>query len=99
MTLATMSDAVQEYTFAVGADNRQSAWILSQYDTWTRNPFYRGPAVPHPEEYEFEDDNFPVTGWFVSYSEAAKYARAQAAADQATYKVFFDRGGFAAIRA
>lgn len=24
-------------------------------DTWERNPFYRGPAVPHPDDYEEEE--------------------------------------------
>lgn len=31
-------------------ENReQRAWILTPYDSWERNPFYRGPEVPHPE--------------------------------------------------
>jgi hypothetical protein len=28
---------------------RDVAWILSDFDTWERNPFYKGPEVPQPE--------------------------------------------------
>lgn len=48
--LATPADAVKEYARNVGMDDTSRAWILSHYDTWERNPFYTGPAVPHPEE-------------------------------------------------
>ena len=99
MTLVTMSDAVKEYAFNVGAENPDRAWILSQYDTWEANPFYRGLPVPHPEWDDYIDDNFPIEGWFVTYAEAANYARIKAVAEQRAYKVFFDRCGFASIRA
>jgi hypothetical protein len=26
-----------------------TAWILSDFDTWERNPHYKGPEVPQPE--------------------------------------------------
>ena len=51
--LASMSDAVREYTWNVGADRRDIAWILSSYDTWHRNPYYTGEPVPHPESEEY----------------------------------------------
>ena len=25
-------------------------WLLSDYDVWTKNPYYRGPEVPYPED-------------------------------------------------
>ncbi len=50
MVLATISEAVYEFTENVGRDNPDQAWILSNYDTWHSNPFYRGEPVPHPEE-------------------------------------------------
>ena len=28
----------------------ESAWICTDRDVWHSNPFYTGPAVPHPEE-------------------------------------------------
>lgn len=48
--LATEQDAVREYTRNVGHSKPDHAWILSDYDTWERNPFYHGPAVRHPED-------------------------------------------------
>jgi len=48
--LATPADACREYAANVGADHPDRAWILTDYDTWERNPFYNGPAVPHPED-------------------------------------------------
>ena len=48
--LATKTDACREYACNVGADHPERAWILTDYDTWERNPHYHGPAVPHPED-------------------------------------------------
>ena len=28
------------------------AWILTDQDVWVKNPYYRGPAVPHPEDQD-----------------------------------------------
>ena len=33
-----------------GAMNPDRAWILTDRDVWHKNPYYAGPAVPHPEE-------------------------------------------------
>jgi hypothetical protein len=33
----------------LGAKRPERAWILTDRDVWMRNPYYRGPAVPHPE--------------------------------------------------
>jgi len=46
-----MELADREYAENVGSDNRDRAWILSDRDVWYRNPYYTGPAVPHPEDY------------------------------------------------
>ena len=55
--MSFMQEAVREWAYNVGHDNPDQAWLLSDYDTWERNPFYRGPKVPHPEDYsEFEDE-------------------------------------------
>lgn len=48
--LASMAEAADEYVVHMGRHNPDREWILSQYDTWHRNPAYRGPAGPHPEE-------------------------------------------------
>ncbi len=54
--LATVSEAVTEYVFNAGRDRKDSAWILSPLDTWHKNPFYKGPPQPHPEDPD--DDYF-----------------------------------------
>jgi len=47
--IATISDACREYARNVGHERPDQAWILTDYDTWQKNPFYVGPPVPHPE--------------------------------------------------
>ena len=49
MTLATEADAIHEWVWNVGHHRPECAWLVSNYDTWERNPYYRGPEVPHPE--------------------------------------------------
>ena len=48
--LATPTDACKEYARNVGVDHLDRAWILTDYDTWEKNPFYVGPPVRHPED-------------------------------------------------
>lgn len=50
MTLATKSDAIREYAYAVGHEHADQAWLITDYDVWVRNPFYHGPAQRHPED-------------------------------------------------
>ena len=50
--VATESEADREYVRNFGADNPNRAWILSDRDVWYANPFYAGPAIPHPDEQE-----------------------------------------------
>lgn len=59
--LATPDDAIREFAVNVGRDRAEQAWLLTDYDTWVRNPFYSGPAVRHPEDdyYEDEGDDVP----------------------------------------
>ena len=44
------TEAVRQYTYEVGSQLTNQAWILSPYDTWEKNPFYIGEPQPHPEE-------------------------------------------------
>lgn len=46
---ATHCDAAREYAFNVGKENRNIAWILTPYDTFVKNPFYKGLPQPYPE--------------------------------------------------
>lgn len=53
--MTTISEAVREWAWIVGQDCPQDAWLLTSYDSWERNPHYRGIAVDHPEEYDDSD--------------------------------------------
>jgi hypothetical protein len=71
---ATESDAVREWTYNVGADRPDQAWLCSNYDTWEKNPHYVGPEEPHPEDDEAWED---IAAW-----RAARAAKAaETAAD------------------
>jgi hypothetical protein len=48
--IATPSEACKEYARNYGSDHLNQAWILTNWDTWERNPFYSGPPQPHPED-------------------------------------------------
>lgn len=60
MAIATEAQAIEEWTRNVGYEDcyKDRQWICSNYDTWERNPYYRGPEQPHPEaaydDYLFE---------------------------------------------
>lgn len=54
--LATMEDAVREYATNAGAARPNVEWILSDYDTWVRNPHYTGQPGPHPEDWPDIDE-------------------------------------------
>jgi hypothetical protein len=50
--------ADREYAFEAGRDRRDVAWILSDRDVWYRNPFYRGPPQPHPEDEPYDSSEW-----------------------------------------
>ena len=45
------SEAESDRAFAVADAPADQAWVLSDRDVWYKNPAYRGPAQPHPEDY------------------------------------------------
>lgn len=47
---ATVAEAISEWARNAGRDNQDRQWLLSDYDTWERNPFYTGPDQGHPED-------------------------------------------------
>jgi hypothetical protein len=55
---ATMDEAEQEWVHNVGAMRQDLPWLLSDRDVWHRNPHYRGPAVPHPEDVNNNEELF-----------------------------------------
>lgn len=46
---STMMEVVQQEVQDMGSRRQDQAWILSDRDVWMKNPYYRGPAVQHPE--------------------------------------------------
>ena len=48
--LATPSEAYREMVRNMGEDRQQDEWLLTDFDTWERNPHYTGPRGPHPED-------------------------------------------------
>ena len=53
--MATVPDAIREWARVEGADAEESQWILSDYDTWVLNPYYRGPDQGHPDDDAWQD--------------------------------------------
>ena len=68
--LATMKDAVQEYALWVGRDKPYTQWILSDYDSWEKNPHYVGPDQGHPES-----DEEPICAVYGTIKEARACAK------------------------
>lgn len=51
-----MSEALDQYASAYGAEAPDREWILTPYDTWEPNPFFTGtPSGTHPEDDEREE--------------------------------------------
>ena len=50
--LASEAEADREYATNFGMDHPERAWILSSRDVWYSNPYYVGPAVPHPDSVD-----------------------------------------------
>lgn len=48
MTFTAQAD--RQYAEAKGSERRDQQWILSDRDVWYRNPYYKGPPQPHPED-------------------------------------------------
>ena len=54
--MSFMQEAVREWVWNVGQDRADQQWVLSDYDTWERNPHYTGPDQGHPEDEHYEDE-------------------------------------------
>ena len=55
--MSFQEEAVSEWVWAYGSEHPDRAWILSDYDTWHKNPFYQGAERRHPEDYGFDDED------------------------------------------
>jgi len=55
-TIATEAEADRFDAFWGSNIPSDQAWVLSDRDVWYPNPAYVGPAVPHPFEDEYADE-------------------------------------------
>jgi hypothetical protein len=55
-TIATEAEADRFDAFWGSDIPSDQAWVLSDRDVWYANPAYVGPAVPHPFEDEYADE-------------------------------------------
>jgi hypothetical protein len=46
----SMAEADRSNAGYAGSLYPERPWVLSDRDVWYRNPFYKGPPVPHPED-------------------------------------------------
>lgn len=60
---AYMSLALRQYAAAHGEAHPDQEWISTPYDTWEKNPFFRGTPGRHPEDdYDDLPDVMPEQG-------------------------------------
>jgi hypothetical protein len=55
--VATGSESLAEFARNAGMDNPDREWLLDPRDVWVKNPFFSGPAGPHPEDEHFDIDD------------------------------------------
>ena len=57
--MSHIAEADRQYAYAIGEQNPDWAWVLSDRDVWYPNPHYSGPPVPHPEsEWQGTDEEY-----------------------------------------
>lgn len=54
--MSFMQEAVRQWAWVYGEEHPEQAWLLSDYDTWERNPHYNGPEQRHPEDYDYDEE-------------------------------------------
>jgi len=62
-TYSTAGEFDRAAALEIGAENPDQAWILTDRDVWHANPYYRGPAVRHPEDDPEDADDEPYLKW------------------------------------
>lgn len=58
--MSFISSALREWAFNVGQDRLDRQWLLTDYDSWEKNPHYRGPDQGHPEQFS----GLPYEAWY-----------------------------------
>ena len=52
------SECDRAEAYALGFHYPERAWISTDRDVWHKNPYYKGPLMPHPE-----DDVEDIEAW------------------------------------
>lgn len=65
-------DAIRDWAAFEGAFHTDTQWLLSNMDSWVRNPHYHGPEQPHPE-CDCDDDGNPIAFTFTPGAPAREY--------------------------
>lgn len=53
---ASRGEAVREWAYNVGETVPEQEYLLSDYDTFEKNPWYVGPPGRHPEDEAYDVD-------------------------------------------
>lgn len=65
----TIQQGIAEQVQIFGQEKSDQQWISTSWDTWERNPYYKGVDQPHPEEYPAcgtkYSEYFAEQGWEV----------------------------------
>ncbi len=75
---ANPSEARAEYAANAGAESADREYILTPWDTWEVNPYYRGPRGPHPEDDSFWDRSPEEQAAHIAWLNAPRAAPAPA---------------------
>jgi len=46
-------DSIDLYSRNVGEEDKGRQWLLTNFDTWVKNPHYVGPDQSHPDEDDY----------------------------------------------
>lgn len=75
---STETELDNDEAYELGRLRPDQAWVLTDRDVWHKNPFYKGRPVPHPEDYQFDQDIIEEGQQVAAYADA----QAQATRDE-----------------
>lgn len=64
-------EALAEMIQIFGGERPDRQWILSDFDTWERNPYYHGPEQQHPEDDHSEAEWQENQAWLATMAATA----------------------------
>ena len=78
--------AVMAQIQAQAAMHPELEWLLSDYDSWHRNPAYTGPRGPHPDDIDAQEE-IEAFGFHVWQWRSKHIAEARAASEARDFEV------------